>query len=437
MRKWTGVWGVVGVLWVTLMPGVAMGQGTDAESRYREARQALNRSQFEVAASLFERVRSDFPQSEYVADSFYYQGFALYRLGSSPRLRAARELLRQQAERHPDAATREDGEALLVRISGELARTGDTDARASVTGRAAQPCDDEEQELKSMALSALMNMDEERAVPILRGVLENQNECSQELRSEAVFILSQKMSDDVVPLMVQLAIDDPDPSSEVREAAVFALSQTQDPRAEDALERILTTSDDREVQEQALFALSQRSSDRARRVLRDYAASDSVDPDLRETAIFWVGQGEAPESFDFLNQIFESTQDSDVKESVVFAITQTNDPRLAAWLLARVRDSSEDMEARERALFWYGQASEGDVDVAELLGLYQEVGDPELKEAVLFGLSQRLDEDAALEALIEIARTEEDSEVVENALFWLGQSEDPRAVEFLLEIIRR
>ncbi|MGI9628335.1 MAG: HEAT repeat domain-containing protein, partial [Longimicrobiales bacterium] len=339
-------------------------------------------------------------------------------------------------EQHPEAATREDGEALLIRIDGDLARTGDADARASVTGRAAQPCDDEEQELKSMALSALMNMDEERAVPILRGVLESQNACSEELRAEAVFILSQKMSDDVVPLMVELAIDNPDPSSEVREAAVFALSQTQDPRAEDALERILTTSDDHEVQEQALFALSQRSSERSRRVLRDYAASDAVDPDLRETAIFWVGQGEGAESFDFLNQIFQSTQDEDVKESVVFAMTQTNDPRLPAWLLTVIRDSAEDMEARKNALFWYGQTGD-EVDVAELLGLYQEVGDTELKEAVLFGLSQRISDDAALEALIEIARTEEDAEVVENALFWLGQSDDPRAVEFLLEIIRR
>ncbi|MGI9625393.1 MAG: hypothetical protein ACR2QM_01040, partial [Longimicrobiales bacterium] len=139
MRKWTGVWGVFGVLLVTLVPGMAMGQGTDAESRYREAREALNRSQFEEAASLFEDMRSAFPESEYAADSFYYQGFALYRLGSRPRLRAARDLLRLQAEQHPEAATREDGEALLIRIDGDLARTGDADARASVTGRAAQP----------------------------------------------------------------------------------------------------------------------------------------------------------------------------------------------------------------------------------------------------------------------------------------------------------
>ena len=130
-----------------------------------------------------------------------------------------------------------------------------------------------------MALSALMGMDSERAVPILRDVLQDRSECSADLRAEAVFILGQKMTDDAVPLMLDLAVNNPDPSDDVREAAVFALSQVRSPEATAALEQILTTSSDQDMREQALFALSQGNSPRAGQILRDYASD-----------LFWLGK---------------------------------------------------------------------------------------------------------------------------------------------------
>ena len=85
------------------------------DSLYRGAREALNRSQFQEAVRLFAQLRSEFPTSEYVADAYYYQAFAHYRMGSRQQLRDARRLLVEQAERHPEAATREDADALRLR----------------------------------------------------------------------------------------------------------------------------------------------------------------------------------------------------------------------------------------------------------------------------------------------------------------------------------
>ena len=45
------------------------------------------------------------------------------------------------------------------------------------------------------------------------------------------------------------------------------------------------------------------------------------------------------------------------------------------------------------------------------------------------------DDPAAVERLIEIARNETDPDLKKQAIFWLGQSNDPRAAEFLLELI--
>ena len=183
--------------------------------------------------------------------------------------------------------------------------------------------------------------------------------------------------------------------------------------------------------------MAQRKSDRTMAILRDYASNAAIDPDLRETAIFWIGQSGVEGTFDFLDQIYRSADNDDVRESAIFAINQSRDPRVADWLMGIIEDSSQDMDARENALFWYGQRS-GDADVGRLLELYRTIPETELKESVLFGLSQRASRDEeALTALIDIARNEEDPDLVENALFWLGQSDDPRAAEVLLEIIRR
>ena len=52
-------------------------------------------------------------------------------------------------------------------------------------------------------------------------------------------------------------------------------------------------------------------------------------------------------------------------------------------------------------------------------------------------LSQRHDEAPALDKLIEIARGDSDVEIRKRAMFWLGQSRDPKAIQFLHDLILR
>jgi HEAT repeat protein len=53
---------------------------------------------------------------------------------------------------------------------------------------------------------------------------------------------------------------------------------------------------------------------------------------------------------------------------------------------------------------------------------------------VVFVLSQR-DDEAAVGQLIEIAKTADDAEVRKQAVFWLSQSDDPRATDYLEELL--
>jgi HEAT repeat protein len=406
-----------------------------ADSLYRAARASLNASRFQEAAGRFAELRQRFPRSGYVGDAFYFQALALYRAGGPSRMEQALELLQQQAQTHPDAATAEDARALQVRVQSELARRGDASAAAEVARSASADCDDEDQSVRATALSALLQMDAEQAVPILREVLRQRDGCSAELRKQAVFLLSQKMTDETVGVLVDLAQRNPDPDPEVRDAAIFWLSQTRSEAALDALLSILESDGvGEDVRERVVFAVAQHRSPRAAEVLRNFARNASAPVELRSNAIFWLGQQGGADAGGFLRELYGSLQDPELKDRVLFSVSQSRSPENRAWLLARARDTREDVEVRKKALFWAGQAGLG---AQEALEVYRSSTDRAMKEQALFVLTQvREGRAEAVDALMEIARTEQDGELRQRAIFWLGQSKDPRAAELLLEIIR-
>lgn len=400
---------------------------------YQSAREALNRRRYQEAARQFAELRTRHPQSGYVADSYYWQAFALFRAGGARELRDAAALLSEQASEHPDASTRRDADALRVRIEAQLAQRGDADAAASIAQQAAGPCD-EGQEVRLAALSALLNMNEEQAVPILQEVLRSRDQCSVELRRRAVFLIAQKMDEESVDILLDLAHRNPDPDPEVREQAVFWLHQVDSPEALDALESILLESDDPELQERAIFAISQRSGDtRAIEALRSYAERTDIPTDLRADAIFWISQSPDAGGAEYLIDLYPRLDDPELKERTIFGVSQVGSPRARTWLLERVRDATESVEIRKNALFWAGQI--GGVEMNDLLGLYDSLDDPEMREQVIFVASQD-GGTPAIDFLMEVAENETDPELRKKAMFWLGQSNDPRVTEFLLRVIR-
>lgn len=404
--------------------------GSDA---YARAREALNERQYAQAANLFQELRARYPTSGYVGDSYYWQAFALYREGGRTSYQRATELLDTQAQQHPNATTRGDADELRVRIEAQLAQRGDARAAAAIAQQAAVSCSEEDQELRIAALSALINMNADQAIPILREVLQSRDSCSAELRQQAVFVIAQKMTDQSVDILLDLAQRNPDPDPEVREQAVFWLSQVDSDEAVDALASILRESDDPELQEQALFALSQHSGDRAWDILTDFSRRSDADPGAQANAIFWIGQSSRGEATTYLREIYRSLQDPELKDDILMSVAQSEDPERQAWLMERVRDPNEDLEIRKSALFWMGQA--GGIQASQLSELFHSFEDPEMQEQVIFVASQAGNPEA-VDFLMDVARTAEDKDVREQAIFWLGQSKDPRVPEFLLSLIR-
>jgi HEAT repeat protein len=445
-------------------PPAAWLQDDPADSLYRAAREALDRRDYRAAADLFAQVSARFPRSGYAADAYYWRAFSLYRLGGTAQLKAALQALDTQRDRYPKAATKGDAKALARRIQGELARQGDPEAAAQIAAAAEdavrQPqapvpptgpvppvpptpptlpvagdvderCSDDDDDTKLAALNALMQMDDTRARPILRRVLARRDAGSVCLRRKAVFLIAQESAEGTEDILLAAARNDPD--QEVREQSVFWLSQVGTDRAVGALDSILRTSKDRGVQEKAVFALSQQGSERATQALRAYAERPDLSEDLREKAIFWIGQSGGKENEAFLRSLYGRLKEQELRNKVLFSISQAGGPENMRWLLGIARDNTQPMELRKQALFWAGQ---GDAPMADLSNLYGSIADREMRDQLIFVYSQR-DEPAAVDKLLDIAKHDPDIELRKKALFWLGQSDDPRAAKALQDIIEQ
>jgi HEAT repeat protein len=474
-------------------PGLAVREQwfTDdpADSLYRAARETMNKGDFRRAATMFRQVVDRYPKSSYVADALYYQAFSLARLGTERELRQALTVLDEQQRRFPDAASRGDAGALATRIRGALAQRGDPEAvrrliedakgdldtanpnadaekanrdaekvnrdaekisrdaeksdrdadrgnrsaksRLNSSGASCSNEDDEDSDMRIAALNALLQMDSDRAMPILKQVLARRDPCSEVLRRKAVFLVAQKQTAESADLLINAARNDPDP--EVRQQAVFWLSEVRSDRAIAALDSLLRESKDPELQEKAIFALSNTNTARGAEILRKYADSNAPE-ELRAKAVFWLGQSTRrnPENAAFLRQLFDKTQSEEIQGAIVQAIAEGSSEENVRWLLSEVLNTKQPVETRKKALFWAGQQRRFNVNL--LLPLYEKLTDPELKEHYIFVLAERR-ESSATDKLIDIAKHDKDREMRKKALFWLAQKNDPRVKQLLMEII--
>lgn len=497
------------------LPAQSWAPADTADSLWRAGRIAVADENWREAARNFERLTLRYPNSAYAGDALYWQAFALQRAGNTSDVRRAVRALEEQREKYAQSATYTSGEAsaLMTRLNGRLARSGDAEAAAAISevavmaaGAAAEAiaavapivqeemtrmapeiraevarelaaaraelgttergraemareaarmsrdasrmrggrggnddipagCENVVDDERIEALNALMQMNSEQALPVLRRVLERRDRCSEILRRKAVFIVSQRRNNDAAEILLWVVRNDPDRAT--RSEAVFWLSQTDSERAVEVLEDILLKdAPDEELQKRAVFALSQTRSPRAATILRDFVRRRDVNVELRGEAIFWLGQTGRGENSQFLRELFPTLENDELREKVLFSVSQRRSEENARWLLEVAKDARQSSDVRKNALFWASQS--GGASVADLGAIYDSSkNDRELRGQVIFALSQRRNDTAAVDKLLAIARTEEDRELRRNALFWLGQSRDPRAAAALEEIINK
>lgn len=248
---------------------------------------------------------------------------------------------------------------------------------------------------------------------------------------EAIFPVTLADSIEAAQPIYSIARDNSRPN-EVRDQAIFWLSQVPDDRAVGMLNDILKTANSSQMKDKAIFGLSQHRSGKGIALLRDFAEAEGNSDELRGKAIFWLGQSKT-DGGQYLRSLYPRVRSDELKDKIIFSISQQNDAASQKWLMDVVQNSNEDIEARKKALFWAGQTG---TPVQNLTALYNRMREREMKDQMIFVFSQR-HEPQAIDKLMDIAKNDSDREARRKAMFWLGQSKDARVSAFLGNMINR
>ena len=181
------------------------------------------------------------------------------------------------------------------------------------------------------------------------------------------------------------------------------------------------------------MSISYHETPEATRALSEIASS-TAPFHIREQAAFWLGVQRGHEGFLALQALEKQTTETAFREKLPFDFSQNSDPAAQDELL-RVAKFDPDMKVREQALFWLAQKA-GKKVTAALTDAIQNDPEKDVKKKAVFALSQ-LPKDESVPQLIHVADTNSNPAVRREAFFWLGQSQDPRALVYLEQVLKR
>jgi hypothetical protein len=191
------------------------------------------------------------------------------------------------------------------------------------------------------------------------------------------------------------------------------------------------TDGERRVADGAVMAIAMHEGAEADRLLERLAVSGPTDH-VQEQAVFWMGAARGASGVDVLQRVMKSNASDRLREKAVFALSITKDPRGLTTLLASAKGDAS-ARVRQQALFWLAQKASKKA-VGALRDAIENDPDTQVKRHAVFALTQ-LPKDEGVPLLIQVAKTNRNAAVRKQAFFWLGQSKDPRALEFLEQVL--
>ena len=181
-----------------------------------------------------------------------------------------------------------------------------------------------------------------------------------------------------------------------------------------------------------LAALSLHATPRATAVLVSLAAPENS-AYLREKAAFWLAQ-RGHEGLLALRQLVRSEPDGKLREKLTFDFS-INADAAATDDLIQLANSDADSRVRAQALFWLAQKA-GKKAIGTLNASIENDPNFEVKKKAVFALSQ-LPREESVPQLVHVADTNTNFAIRKEAIFWLGQTNDPRALAYIEQMLKR
>jgi hypothetical protein len=191
--------------------------------------------------------------------------------------------------------------------------------------------------------------------------------------------------------------------------------------------------DEADVSKAAVGAIAMHQGAAAEAVMAGFLQPDRPAA-LRKKAAFWLAAGRGRSGCQILVGVVPGDGDGGFRRSGTFALSLCPEDLALPAMIAMARQDPSP-KVRGQALFWLAQKA-GKRSAAAVRDAIRDDPDTEVKKQAVFALTQMPSGEGVPE-LIRVARTNRNPEVRERAVFWLGQSNDPRALDFIEDVLSR
>ncbi len=371
---------------------------------YREGTGSVDDGRYEQAVARFKRLLEADSKWSRADGAYYWEAYALNKLGKREE---ALSTLGEIAKQFPQSRWINDAKALQVEVQQSA-------------GRPVSPDSIDDQDLKLLALTALMNSDSERAVPLVDGVLKDpKNNLS--LKAKALYVLAQRPNNEKAREIVgAYAKNGSNPDLQIRAVGYVGTWRTKD--GSQILADIYAANSDVAVKRAVLRGLS-NSRDSARLF---GAVKSEQNADLRREAIRGLGNMQAANE---LAQLYATETNVELKDSILSSMMSAR----ATDKLIEIAKTEKNAELRGDAIR-YLSSTRGDKTADALVAIYGSESDKNVKAQILRSLANQ----GAGKQLVEILRNEKDAELKGSGVKMLGQIRNSKeASDYLMELISK
>ncbi|HEX4165724.1 MAG TPA: HEAT repeat domain-containing protein [Bryobacteraceae bacterium] len=199
------------------------------------------------------------------------------------------------------------------------------------------------------------------------------------------------------------------------------------------LRQLAVSEASKRLSDSAIFAVAQHPDTEADTILNQLAVPNEPER-VREKVAFWLGASRGASGVKTLQEMLKNDPSASVRDKAVFALSISKQPEGTETLIAVAR-TDPSPHVRSQAIFWLAQKAGKQAETI-IVNAIQNDPDTEVKKKAVFALSQ-LPKDNGIPKLIDVARTQRNPEVRKQAFFWLGQSGDPRALQYIEQVLEK
>jgi HEAT repeat protein len=377
--------------------------GSDTErSYYDRGQSALQQRQYEQAITRFDQAIA--AKGTRTDGALYWKAFAQFKLGRS---NDANATLSELQKNHKDSKYLSDAKAL----ESEIKR---------MAGQPARPENEDDEDLKLLALQGLINSDPERAIPLVQGVLSSAG--SLKLKDRALYVLALSNSAQAHTILVNTAKSGT-PDLQLKAISYLGINRGREGGKTSSAElmEIYNASQNDDVKRAIIRALGS-AGDRAALV---NVISGTTVSTLRNEAVNQLGSAQGQTE---LWTLYQRESSKELKMQILSTLGSQG----AYDRIIDVAKTEKDADLRNRAIRSLGnmRAERSGAALVEIYGTLTDVTD---KKAVISGLANQNN----AEALISIARKETTWELKKTIVERLtNMPKNKAAQDYLMEIIK-